>query len=315
MSSFLASQSLQQQNTNQPIITYSNCPVCNSSHIQYAFLAKDHTVTKEDFAIWHCNNCTARFTQNIPDAASIGKYYQSNAYVSHSDTQEGLINKLYHVIRNYTLKQKRKLIQSVTKLSTGNLLDVGAGTGAFAATMQAAGWKVNGLEPDETARANAFQKYSLTFLPPDKLYELPSQHFDVITMWHVLEHVHHLHDYFQTYGRILQAKGKLIIAVPNYTSYDAEVYKNYWAAYDVPRHLYHFSPNSMQHLAQLHGFAVKQIQPMWFDSFYVAMLSEQCKTGTNNLLAAIWNGLISNIIALKSRNRCSSIVYVLEKIN
>jgi 2-polyprenyl-3-methyl-5-hydroxy-6-metoxy-1,4-benzoquinol methylase len=313
MESFLASQSLHQQNNNQHIIHYNSCPVCSSKNISHVLTAKDHTVSKENFEVWHCNHCTLRFTQNIPDIHNIGPYYQSIAYVSHSDTQEGLINKLYHIVRNYTLQSKRKLVQSATELATGSLLDVGAGTGAFASIMQTAGWNVTGLEPDDTARKNALEKHQLQLQSPDNLYQLPANQFDAITMWHVLEHVHDLQGYMDTYHRILKQNGKLVIAVPNYTSYDAAAYQENWAAYDVPRHLYHFSPKSIDELAKLKGFTVQQYQPMWFDSFYVAMLSEQCKTGKNNLIAAVWNGLISNLKTLFDKKKCSSVIYVLTK--
>jgi len=260
-------------------ISYTACPVCNSTEIHKVLEAKDYTVSQDSFEIWHCKLCNFRFTQHIPNASNIGPYYQSANYVSHSDTQEGLIHKIYHFVRTYTLKQKLGLIKKALGKSTGDLLDVGAGTGAFAKTMKDAGFTVTGLEPDETARKNALDKNGLTLLSPENLYQFPANSFDVITMWHVLEHVHDLHGYLEKYHAILRQDGKLIIAVPNYTSYDAQVYQQYWAAYDVPRHLYHFSPESMATLAKKKGFQINTYKPMWFDSIYVAMLSEQYKTG------------------------------------
>ena len=295
------------------LINYTQCPVCKSADISKCLSAKDFTVTQEVFDIWHCDQCTHRFTQNIPDANSIGKYYQSAAYVSHSDTNEGLINRLYHLVRNYTLQTKRRLIEKESGLLNGNLLDVGAGVGAFTNEMKQSGWNITGLEPDETARKNANEKYQLQFQLPENLYALPENNFDVITMWHVLEHVHELHGYIETFHRILKADGTLIIAVPNYTSYDASCYKEYWAAYDVPRHLYHFSPKSMETLAQLKGFTVKAFKPMWFDSFYVSMLSEQYKNGKGNIIKAFFAGLISNIKSIGNAKNCSSVIYVMKK--
>ena len=275
---------------------------------------KDHTVSKEIFDIWHCGNCMARFTQNVPVADEIGRYYQAEAYVSHTDTKKGLVNRLYHLVRNYTLQTKRKLVEKAANLQKENLLDVGAGTGAFAATMQQAGWNVTGLEPDETARKNALTQHNLTLQNPDTLFTLPANSFDAITMWHVLEHVHELHRYLDTFNTLLKPQGVLMIAVPNYTCYDADVYKENWAAYDVPRHLYHFSPQSMQQLASQHGFSIAQYKPMWFDSFYVAMLSEQYKTGHSGLIKAVWNGLMSNLKALGDNKKCSSVIYVMRKV-
>lgn len=295
------------------IITYQSCPVCNSSDIAIRLSAKDYTVSKELFDVWQCNNCTVRFTQHIPSAASIGKYYQSQDYISHSNTKKGFVNKLYHWVRSYTLSVKKKLVQRLTTLKTGKLLDVGAGAGSFAAKMKKAGWDVTGLEPDETARQNAKNEYQLELTSIDELHSQPSEYFDAITMWHVLEHVHELHHYLDTFSRILKPQGTLIIAVPNYTSFDADTYQEYWAAYDVPRHLYHFSPHSMDVLAEQHGMMVIAHKPMWFDSFYVSMLSEQYKHGYNNILAAFWNGWLSVWEAFSDTSKCSSVIYVLRK--
>jgi SAM-dependent methyltransferase len=294
-------------------ITYQHCPVCNSSHIQPALKARDYTVSQEIFEIWECRDCTLRFTQHVPDSEHIGPYYQSAAYVSHSDTREGLINNLYHRVRSHTLQEKRKTIEAYTNLKQGALLDVGAGTGAFSHTMQQAGWLVTGLEPDSTARANAREKHRLNLLPPQELYELPAAGFDAITLWHVLEHVHDLQGYMQRFFTLLKPGGRLFIAVPNYTSKDAARYNAHWAAYDVPRHLYHFSPASIQQLAAIHGFEVAKHLPMWFDSFYVSMLSEQYKNGKGNLPAAFFSGIASNLTAWKDVTKCSSVVYVLRK--
>jgi 2-polyprenyl-3-methyl-5-hydroxy-6-metoxy-1,4-benzoquinol methylase len=294
-------------------IHYKECPVCNSNSIHKVLDVQDYTVSQELFEVWHCDWCTFRFTQNIPTAANIGPYYQSEKYVSHSDTQEGFIHRCYHLVRNYTLQVKRKLIQQTTDKKTGYLLDVGAGTGAFSKIMKDAGWFVTGLEPDETARKNAFDINGLQLLSPDHLYQFSPDSFDAITMWHVLEHVHDLHGYLDKYHSILRKEGRLVIAVPNYTSYDATIYQQFWAAYDVPRHLYHFSPESMSILAEKKGFRIHSIKPMWFDSFYVAMLSEQYKTSANQYLSAFWNGLFSNIKTIFDHKKCSSVIYILEK--
>lgn len=294
-------------------IHYNTCPACKSNQIEQQLAAKDYTVSSEMFSVWECSNCSLRFTQDVPNAQAIAPYYQSSAYVSHSDTKEGLINRLYHAVRAITLKRKLKLVVNYTRLNKGSLLDIGAGTGAFCNTMKDADWQVTGLEPDSNARDIAQRKFNLALQPADGIYELPANQFDAITMWHVLEHVHDLHGYLEKFSTILKPEGKVFIAVPNYTSYDAQYYKTYWAAYDVPRHLYHFSPKSMEILAESKGFAVKAFKPMWFDSFYVSMLSEQCKNGKGNLLKAFCIGLVSNLKALFNVKKCSSVIYVLSK--
>jgi len=295
-------------------ITYQQCPCCGSNYIRKSFLAKDHTVSKENFEVWYCDDCTLQFTQHVPDASNIGIYYKSAAYISHTDTKKGLINRLYHLVRNYTLRTKKNLVQHIANKRNGLLLDIGAGTGAFANTMKNAGWEVTGIEPDEMARVNALNRYGIQLLPADSLAQLAQEKYDLITMWHVLEHVHDIHAYLEKFHQILKVDGKLLIAVPNYTSFDADIHKEHWAAYDVPRHLYHFSPKSIQLLAKAKGFIVKDYKPMWFDSFYVSMLSEQYKNGTGNLLKALKVGLLSNIKTLSDHKKCSSVIYVLEKI-
>ena len=294
-------------------ITYSQCPVCRSNHISYALEAKDHTVSGEIFPVWHCYNCSCRFTQNVPEASAIGKYYQSSAYVSHSDTKQGLVNRLYHTVRNYTLKAKRRLVEKESGKKKASMMDVGAGTGAFANEMHDAGWKVVALEPDKTAKENALKNYSLQLGDMSSIFSYKPETFDAITMWHVLEHVHQLHEYIEAFSRILKKDGTLFIAVPNYTSYDAKKYDDLWAAYDVPRHLYHFSPKSLNALVKQHGFKIVDYKPMWFDSFYVSMLSEQYKNGKSNLLAAFWSGIRSNMRTLNNVKRCSSVIYIIKK--
>lgn len=293
-------------------IAYNSCPCCGKSAISYALSAKDHTVSKQEFEIWHCADCTARFTQNAPDKQEIGKYYQSEDYISHTDTKKGFINSLYHRVRNLTLASKQKLINKSTKLQKGRLLDIGAGTAAFLHKMKQSGWDVEGLEPDSLARENAKQLYGLDLKTSEQLFELPAQSFDAITMWHVLEHVHDLHEYVDQLKLLLKPEGRIFIAVPNYTSFDAGYYKHFWAAYDVPRHLYHFSPTSITQLLLRHGLQLKGIKAMWFDSFYVSMLSEKYKRGKQDLVAAVWNGSISNWKAVWNTEKCSSIIYIVE---
>jgi 2-polyprenyl-3-methyl-5-hydroxy-6-metoxy-1,4-benzoquinol methylase len=295
------------------LITYTSCPVCASADFLPAVKATDFTVSRKEFEIVQCNRCSLRFTQGIPAANEIGAYYQSDDYVSHTNTQKGLVNQLYHKIRKHTLRQKLRLVQQCTGLKKGRLLDIGAGTGTFIQTMNNAGWRTEGLEPDAAARERALKLYQAGLKPAEKLFEEEAESFDAITLWHVLEHVHELHRYIAQLHFLLKPGGKIIIAVPNYTSYDAWVYQGYWAAYDVPRHLYHFSPQSMKVLMEKHELAVEALRPMWFDSFYISLLSGQYKTGKTQLLKAGTTGLLSNLKALINRHQCSSITYIIGK--
>jgi 2-polyprenyl-3-methyl-5-hydroxy-6-metoxy-1,4-benzoquinol methylase len=265
-------------------------------------------------------DCSLRFTQDVPDRYSIGQYYKSENYISHTNTSKGLINNLYQIVRKKTLRQKRKLICHISGKKKGTLLDVGSGTGAFVNEMQLSGWNVTGLEPDEDARRVAKENFQCDVMGIDDLFNLPENKYDVITLWHVLEHVHDLQAYLQQFKKILRQDGRLVIAVPNYTSFDASVYKEYWAAYDVPRHLYHFSPNSMKLLITKNGMSIIKFKPMWFDSFYVSFLSSKYKNashlqgpGKTNWFTASWNGFISNLEALFDHQKCSSVIYIISK--
>lgn len=295
------------------VIHYTACPACNSSDIHYVLASKDYTVTQQSFDIWECSRCTMRFTQDVPSQENIGQYYQSENYISHSNTNKGLVNRLYHKVRETSLKNKRELIESYfsTEGSIPRLLDVGCGIGVFMNHMRQHGWLVEGIEPSEDAREKAEKDFNISVYPPHLFFDSSLGSFDVITMWHVLEHVHLLNEYIERLKELLRPNGLLFIAVPNYTSYDATVYKNYWAAYDVPRHLYHFSPASMRLLLNKHNLQLKTVRPMWFDSFYVSMLSEKYKTGKESVIKGSMIGSLSNINAFFNKERCSSLIYVI----
>src|SRR5687768_6634987 len=294
------------------MISYQRCPVCDSPRIQQVFTAKDHTVSSQSFGIWQCAHCSLRFTQNIPEPGEIGRYYKSENYISHTETNKGIINWLYLRVRKLTLSAKRGFIEDQTAIKRGKLLDIGAGAGAFVHHMKEYDWDAEGVEPDSQAIDRANQQYGLQLHPSSHLFSLQGKIFDAITMWHVLEHVHDLHGYIHQIKSICKPGGKIFIAVPNYTSHDAGHYGSSWAAYDVPRHLYHFSPASMQELMKKHNCRIEKIQPMWFDSFYVSLLSEKYKTGHSNLMKGFWYGLRSNIKALSNKRRASSIIYVIK---
>lgn len=292
------------------MIHYTTCPACGSTSIKPLLSARDHTVSGEQFAIWRCAHCTLAFTQDVPEEDHIGPYYQAESYISHTDTQKGLVNQLYHKVRSYTLRQKYQLILQQSGRNKGRLLDIGAGTGAFAGYMQGKGWDITALEPDPETRKRAAELNQVQAQDTSVLFSLPEQQYDVITLWHVLEHVHDLNGYFKRFRDLLKPDGLLVIAVPNYTSGDANAYGPFWAAWDVPRHLYHFSPQSMETLLKAKGFHLHTVKPMWFDSFYVSLLSEKYKKGAMPLVAGAWAGLRSNLTALSDTRRCSSVIYL-----
>ena len=267
----------------------------------------DFFLSKEEFQLLKCTDCKLIATSPRPSADIIGDYYKSTDYVSHSSTKKGIVNRLYAIVRNHTLKQKVKLIR---RLTTGKeLLDIGAGTGHFVAKAQAAGFIVNGLEPDADARRVAKNEHNIELSDLNQLVSLPKSTYDAITLWHVLEHVYNLQEDLTTISSLLKGNGVLIVAVPNCSSYDAAHYEKFWAAYDVPRHLYHFTPESIIPLVESKGVKFEKMLPMKFDSYYVSMLSEKYKGG--GIVSGFWNGWKSNIKA--GNGKYSSQIYIFRK--
>lgn len=293
---------------------FTPCPICANSDISTLMHTRDFSLTQESFDVIECANCTLKYTFPIPAIDKIAPYYNFTEYISHTDVKSGWMNQLYHYVRNKTLIQKSNWVQSLFTGHKGKLLEVGAGTGAFANVMIQKKWEVTALEPDTASRQRAFNNYKINLQPIENIYNLPNDSFDVICLWHVLEHVHDLKGYIAKFSSMLKANGRLIIAVPNYTSYDAQYYKNYWAAYDVPRHLYHFSPASIQVLLEQFNLHLIQSKPMWYDSFYVSLLSEKYKkSGFIGYFRALLIGSISNLKAISNPNKASSITYVIKK--
>ncbi len=288
----------------------SNCFVCGGKDFSPLKNCIDYTVSKNTFNIVQCKNCGFKFTNPRPNGVEIGKYYESEEYVSHSDSGKGIINFIYKKVRNYTINKKIKLVNSFSKDQT--ILDIGCGTGAFLNACIENGWKIEGIEPSDGARNFAKSNYHLDLNPENKLASLANDSFSIITMWHVLEHVHLLNERIEELKRLLKKDGTIIIAVPNCNSYDAEYYSEFWAAFDLPRHLYHFTPDTMGKLLDKHNLRIVKKIPMVFDSYYVSMLSEKYKNGKVSILKAILTGMKSNRIGKRDINRFSSIIYIIK---
>ncbi len=296
--------------------TLRECPSCNKSDFTKQLSCTDFTYSTRLFDIVSCTACGLLFTNPRPDENGIGIYYDNPEYVSHTDTQEGLLFRIYGIVKSYTLGQKRKLLERISAVKT--VLDYGAGSGDFSNELASNGWTVSSFEPDTNAR-QLIKKKNVSIVLIDSLDCLKSQSKSVIALWHVLEHVHRLQETIQQFNRILTDDGKLVIAVPNHTSYDAKFYQENWAAYDVPRHLYHFSPSTIEKLMQTQGFKLVDMKPMWFDSYYVSLLSEKNTSNIGFLKSMIgWGrafiiGSISNLKALRDTKKCSSVTYIFEK--
>ena len=288
------------------------CPKCKDSNLKPFLQCVDYTVTKEKFNIVSCKQCGFKFTNPRPDIKLIHKYYESESYISHSNTNSGIFNKLYHFIKKIAIKNKIRIIEGLQPKNK-TLLDIGCGTGSFLGTIQRKGWHVKGIEPNEKARSKAIETHSINVLNENELISLPKNSFAVITMWHVMEHVHNIKQRTHEIYNLLETGGYAIIAVPNYTSWDAKYYGEYWAAYDVPRHLSHFSPQTIKELFNDSNLKHVKSLPMKFDSFYVGLLSEKYKNSFLQSPRAILIGLYSNLKANKNPENYSSVIYIFQK--
>lgn len=271
---------------------------------------KDHSVSGELFHL--VENKTYGFLETTPKPSSeiLPNYYKSEDYISHTDSKRNFFEHAYHIVRKIALHQKLKLITKVS-LEQNTLLDIGCGTGDFLQTAQKNNWIVSGVEPNPEARAISNKKTNNAIFDTAHLSLFREQSFDVITLWHVLEHVPNLEEYIQILNKLLKPNGVLVIAVPNYNSYDARYYGAFWAAFDVPRHLWHFNKASISKLVSKASMTVAKIKPMYFDAFYVSLLSEKHKNGKMNVVTGFFIGLLSNIKSLYTKE-ASSLIYVVK---
>jgi len=290
----------------------SQCPICNSTAFSEFIKTKDFFLTMEEFTIIQCSSCGFKFTNPRPEPGDLPKYYNSTEYISHSNVNTGLINKVYQAVRTYTLRSKARLVK--TYLKKGQILDIGCGTGEFLNTMQHYNFIATGIEPNREARKHAKRKYGLAVYEEADINGLSKKSFNVITLWHVLEHVFNLNERVLQIKQLIADDGLLVVALPNPSSWDAKHYGKFWAAYDCPRHLYHFDKFAVKNLFKNFGFEIIKQKPMYFDSFYVSLLSEKYKQGRFRFLKGLIYGFTSNFRAIFNNGNYSSIIYVLKQI-
>lgn len=287
------------------------CPWCDSDNNHQFLKLKDYFLTQEDFEILECNDCKLLFTTPCPAPDKIGDYYKSEEYLSHNDEKKSLFARIYNIVKKTNIKNKFNIAVG-NKQSAVRILDIGCGVGDFLNYAKEKGCKITGIEPNDDARKIAEKKLNIKVFSPAELENLPDNSFDIITMWHVLEHVADLKTEIHHLQRLLKNDGRLILALPNYKSFDAEYYKDKWAAYDVPRHLNHFSRTSIENIFKETKFQLTDIKPLKWDSFYISMLSEQYLGNGNSFIKGTITGWKSNRKA-KNSGEYSSLVYILIK--
>lgn len=288
----------------------NKCPWCGSDKAQIKLWLKDEFLTREEFHLCECLSCGLLYTMPRPSKDIIGNYYKSEEYYSHQENKKGFIPKIYETVKKVNLKHKYKLATSGTR--KGKLLDIGCGVGDFIHTAEKNGWKCIGVEPSEEAKTIARKRIRANIITSEELEQIPEASFDLITMWHVLEHVDNLKWQIEQLQRLIKPQGRIMIAVPNYKSYDAQFYKELWAAYDVPRHLCHFDKNTLTKIFKSKGLELKKTEKLIWDAYYISYMSEQYKHHSLPLVKGIVRGLISNFKARKT-GEWSSLVYIFEK--
>lgn len=291
-------------------MTNKKCPWCESENAKLHLQLKDEFLSKEVFEIYECKDCGLLYTLPRPDKEHIGDYYKSENYYSHQENKQGFVPKVYEKVKAVNLKNKCKM--ATEGMTAGQVLDIGCGVGDFLHAMESKGWKTTGIEPSEEAKAIAKKRTKALLYKPEEIEKLPDAQFDLITMWHVLEHVDDLKSEISQLQRLLKKGGRLVLALPNFKSYDAQYYKEKWAAYDVPRHLNHFCKTSIANIFNNSDLTLKEIRKLVWDAYYISFMSEQYRNHKMALLRGGYRGFVSNLKARKS-GEWSSLVYVLEK--
>ncbi len=296
-------------------IHYNKCPVCGSNDIALYTDCKDFQVSGEVFSIFRCSVCLTEFTQDAPDENEVAKYYVSETYLPHSDKAKNFIARVYYAVRQLMLRRKHRLVKRITGKRRGRILDYGCGMGHFASVMKKKGWEIAGIEINEEARNYAAKYSGIEVFTPESAGLFTKGSFDCITFWHVLEHIYRLRETLVKIKKLLSPDGIAIIALPNNMSFDSLNYRNYWAAYDVPRHLWHFNPVSFSYIAALTGFEIKGIKRLPFDVFYISVLSEKNKGSVLGFLRGMFKGTIFYLLSLFDLTRSSSLIYILKPLH
>jgi 2-polyprenyl-3-methyl-5-hydroxy-6-metoxy-1,4-benzoquinol methylase len=289
------------------------CLVCGSGALFEHFSATDSLVSGDEFRIMGCSNCGFLFTSDPPDEKNIGDYYLSEDYISHTDRKRNLTGWLYHFARRFMLGRKSRLIARICRKTSGKLLDIGSGTGYFAAFMKEKGWTVKGVEISDMARDFAVSHFGLDVVPPDLVSSMPDKYYDCITLWHVLEHFYEPDRWMKEIYRLLMDDGRCILALPNIASSDARRFRNSWAALDVPRHLWHFAPDTLVKFIEKNGFRCTLIKGMPLDLFYISIISYKNCKARFAFIKGIATGIILSVSNLFAGNSSSSLIYVIEK--
>lgn len=287
----------------------NKCKICDGSDFKLFLKTQDYFYTREEFSLSKCNNCGFVFTNPIPE--NLGRYYDTEEYLSHDTANVNIISKIYGFIRNLNISRKYNIVSSY--VPRGTILDIGCGTGELLAFFKKKGWKTKGVEPNQKARHTAISNNNVDVIGEDEINQIDPESQDVVSMWHVLEHIEELNTRIEQVKGLTSKNGLMIFALPNLNSPDSKKYGKHWAGLDVPRHLYHFTEDSFSRLMDKHNLRLIKSIPMKFDAYYVSMLSEKYLKNSFGIIRAIFSGFSSNTKA-KKNNNYSSMIFVVKKV-
>ena len=263
---------------------------------------KDYLVTGESFKVYLDQNNIIGKTHPIPQKEEMDKYYESEEYYPHSLNKKSLLAFLYTITRKHMHLKRLTWIRGYIKKNT-SILDYGCGSGDFVKYLRSKSIDAYGYEPN-------YNFCEHDFLTNQEGWK--NKKYEVIVLWHVLEHIHNPFDLIQSLKKRLNKKGKILIAIPNFKSFDSKYYGKYWAGYDTPRHLWHFSRKGLGLMAKENNFKVLKVKSLHLDSIYVSCLSEKYKRSPFPLLIGIVIGCISILKSFFTKES-SSFLFVLKK--
>jgi SAM-dependent methyltransferase len=295
------------------MISYRNCPLCGSEAVTLLHRVPDYFLTGQVFILSKCSSCSFIFLKDQPVGTDLEQYYKSDEYISHNNEAPGLTNTIYRLSRSIMLRRKLLIVKNLTNTSSGSLLDIGSGTGHFAGIMKRSGWAAEGIELNDKARTFSEKEFGIRSYEPGDISRLPDEKYDCITLWHVLEHFSDPFSYIAEIRRLLKPDGIVLLALPNSSSADAVHYKEEWAAWDVPRHLWHFNPDTLRIFSDNSGFQISGIRRLPLDAFYISVLSERYRKSRLPLLKGLIKGSLFTIKSLIGKDRTSSLIYILRK--
>jgi len=290
------------------------CPICGHSEFEKVYDLDDYKITQETFSLEKCPECTLIFTVDPPLGENIGRYYESDDYLEHSNRKNDLFSKMYSWGRDLMFGYKYGIIKKLGP--KGKILDIGAGSGYYLNFMSKKGYEVQGIEMSERARNHAKSEHGLHIHPDEMFHNRDfKQKFDMISLWHVMEHLYDLNKVMKRFDELLNPNGSLVIALPNYNALEVQTYKKYWNGWDVPRHLWHFSPQSIRKLVGNHGFEITSMHTMPLDPLFNTLLTNKYRKGNPlvNVLRMGTVGVASLIQGFFNVEKASSIIYIIKR--